>query len=152
MRHVAYLPAQHVACPAQLRVVQLRQAQHFQHIAHRRERAAQLVCQRGEEFVLAPVGGRQLLVELAGLLARQLQLLLVFAPVAGDKDGDLVITHALVHAPHGIEQHGNRLPLALAHVEQDFRHAALHLHQRQPVRLVEHAPADGQQVLQFLFP
>lgn len=148
---MAHLPAQHVAGPAQLRIIQLRQAQHFQHIAHGRQRIAQLVRQGRQELVLAPVGGRQLLVELASLLARQLQLLLVFAPVAGNKDGDLVITHALVHAAHGVEQHGDRLPLALAHVEQDFRHAALHLHQGEPVRLVEYAPADGQQVLQFLF-
>ncbi|MNS55331.1 hypothetical protein D3C72_881630 [compost metagenome] len=152
VRHVRHLPAQHVAGPAQLRIVQLRQAQHFQHIAHGRQRIAQLVRQGRQELVLAPVGGRQPFVEFASLLARQLQLLFVFTPVAGDKDGDLVITHALVHAAHGVEQHRYGLPVALAHVEQNFRHAALHLHQRQPVRLVEHAPTDGQQVLQFLFP
>ena len=137
---------------SQLRVVAAApDLEHFERIAHRRQRIAQLVRQGRQEFVLAPVGLCQLRIEGAGVAARQLQMLFVLAAVGGDEHGNLVVLRLAMPAPHGVEQHRYFFALALAHVEQHLGHAALHLHQRAPVGLVKHAPADGQQVRQGFF-
>ena len=60
-------------------------------------------------------------------------------------------TRAVVPAPHGIEQHRYFFALALAHIEQDLRYAALHLHQRAASGSGGTRAADGQQVRQGFF-
>jgi len=47
------LPLDHVARPAHLRIGRRLEPQHLQRRHDRRERVAQLVCEGGEEFILA---------------------------------------------------------------------------------------------------
>jgi hypothetical protein len=132
------------------------QLEHVHRAAHRRQRIAQLVRQGGQELVLAAVGRRQLRVERLELgSASSRASSAASAPCAPPaarvrrhggprlEQGPLVVNLAVFRAPHDVDQHGQALLGAGCAGRPGSPHRSLHLQDRQAMRVVEQAGADG---------
>jgi hypothetical protein len=75
------------------------------------------------------------------------QLAFVLVAITGDVSGDLVHDHPALGPAQRVHHDGDGGPGAIDDLQLHLGDRALHLQQRRPVRLMEDAAADGEQIL-----